>query len=364
MSQERTIVSRLTSADPAAIAVVKVQGPAAANIVARYWSPVGLQATLEINRIRFGNWQSPGSSVGEQVVVCRTGHDCIEIHCHGGLQAANRIIADLEAGGASVDMVVADDGCGAISEEAIRIAAEEDLVRAKTEKTAGILLDQWRGALCREIRAVRNLVKGGQVDEASTRIETLKKSFAIGRHLVDPYQVVVAGPPNVGKSSLINAILGYSRVIVHETAGTTRDVVEELTSVDGWPVLIHDTAGFRESSDAIEQQGIAAAKSELASADLVLILVDESQGWAAVHEGIQSANSGKNLIVGTKHDLRIGEKDLGCRIDVSTSAIANQGVDRLLQAIAQRICPVPLHSDQAIVFRSEQLAAISRVLHS
>ncbi len=364
MSQERTIVSRLTSAEPAAIAVVEVQGPAAANVVARYWSPVGLRATLEINRIRFGSWQSPSSSVSEQVVVCRTEYDCIEIHCHGGLQAANRIIADLEAGGASADMVSADDCSEAISEEAIRLAAKEDLVRVKTERTAGILLDQWRGALSREVQAVRELVKSGQVDEASARIEKLKKSFAIGRHLVEPYQVVVAGPPNVGKSSLINAILGYSRVIVHETAGTTRDVVEELTSVDGWPVLIHDTAGFRESSDAIEQQGIAAAKSELDSADLVLILVDESEGWVAVHGGIQSASSGKNLIVGTKHDLRIGEKDLGCRIDVSTSAIADQGVDRLLDAIAQRICPVPLDSDQAIVFRSEQLAAISRLLHS
>ncbi len=364
MSQARTIASRLTSAEPAAIAIVKVQGPSATEIVSRYWAPVVLHATLEINRIRFGSWQSPSSSVSEQVVVCRTEYDCIEIHCHGGLQAANRIMSDLEAGGALVDMVVADNDSGSISEEAISLAAEEDLVLAKTERTAGILLDQWRGALCREIRAVRGLVKGGQVDEASARIEKLKKSFAIGRHLVEPYQVVVAGPPNVGKSSLINAILGYSRVIVHETAGTTRDVVEELTSVDGWPVLIHDTAGFRESSDAIEQQGIAAAKSELASADLVLILVDESRGWAAVHEGILSASPGKNLIVGTKHDLRIGEKDLGCRIDVSTSAIANQGVERLLDAIAQRICPVPLQADQAIVFRSEQLAAIGRVLHS
>jgi tRNA modification GTPase len=367
MSLSRTTARRLTSSEPAAIAVIEIQGPSAQSLVARFWKPAGPQAVLEINRIRFGNWQSLNSSVGEQVVVCRTQDECIEIHCHGGQQAAGRIIADLEASGAVVGLdrsAASAIDCDALSEETIRRAAQEDLVRAKTEKTAGILLDQWRGALSREVRMIRNLQATGQFDEASKRIKALKSSYAIGRHLVVPYQVVVAGPPNVGKSSLINAILGYSRVIVHETAGTTRDVIAELTSVDGWPVLIHDTAGFRDSRDEIEQQGISAARLEVDAADLVLVLVDESQGWTPVQQGIYSASLGKNLIVGSKHDLRIDADELGCQIEVSTTAITSEGIDRLLDQIARRIYPVAMQPDQAVVFRAEQREAIDRIASS
>jgi tRNA modification GTPase len=89
--------------------------------------------------------------------------------------------------------------------------------------------------------------------------------------------VVIAGPPNVGKSSLINALLGYQRAIVFDQPGTTRDVLTATTAIDGWPVELADTAGIREGDDAIETEGVARALAEIRAADLVVEVWDASQ---------------------------------------------------------------------------------------
>ena len=107
----------------------------------------------------------------------------------------------------------------------------------------------------------------------------------IGRHLTRPWQVVLTGPPNTGKSSLLNAILGYSRAIVDPTAGTTRDVVTAVTALDGWPVEISDTAGIRATNAAVEQAGIRLAEQRIADADLVVLVLDACSG----REGVQGS---------------------------------------------------------------------------
>ena len=121
--------------------------------------------------------------------------------------------------------------------------------------------------------------QSGDAAAARRQIDDLLAHAATGLHLVRPWQVVVAGRPNVGKSSLINAIAGYQRAIVHSLPGTTRDIVSVQTALDGWPVEISDTAGLRRGSDPIEQAGIELAIDKIAAADLVVLVFDASSPW-------------------------------------------------------------------------------------
>ena len=98
----------------------------------------------------------------------------------------------------------------------------------------------------------------------------------LGLHLTTPWRVVLAGAPNVGKSSLMNAIAGYQRAIVSPTPGTTRDVVTVTTAIDGWPVQLADTAGLRETQDELESAGVALADAAIGEADLVIVVSDAS----------------------------------------------------------------------------------------
>ena len=104
----------------------------------------------------------------------------------------------------------------------------------------------------------------------------LARYAPLGRRLTAPWRVVVAGPPNVGKSSLVNALAGYQRSIVAPTPGTTRDVVTTRLAIDGWPVELADTAGVREATDALETQGVRLAREATAAADLCLWVLDAS----------------------------------------------------------------------------------------
>src|SRR5262249_7726954 len=116
--------------------------------------------------------------------------------------------------------------------------------RAPTLRTAAILLDQLNGAFATEVRRILALFETDPRNAAFSLHRLAELGNTVGRHLVEPWKVVVAGPPNVGKSSLVNALAGYQRSVVSEVAGTTRDAVSVRTAFDGWPVELIDTAGL------------------------------------------------------------------------------------------------------------------------
>jgi tRNA modification GTPase len=147
--------------------------------------------------------------------------------------------------------------------------------------------------------------------------------------------VVIAGRPNVGKSSLTNRIVGYERALVFDQPGTTRDVVWASTAIDGWPVELADTAGIRSGSGDIESQGIERARAQLAAADLV-VLVTDARGPCTEEDLALMAEWPEALLVANKVDLCAGRASDSA---IATSAKTGEGVERLLEEIARRLMP-------------------------
>ena len=184
---------------------------------------------------------------------------------------------------------------------------------------------------------------------------------------------MLAGRPNVGKSSLINALVGYRRAIVHDQPGTTRDIVTATTAVDGWPVELSDTAGLCSTDDAIERAGIALAREELRGADLVILVFDAGRNWSQADQVLLESARPKSrppksrqqrLVVHNKSDLppTTAARPAG----LSTSATTGTGIESLVGAIAARLVPDPPEPGAAVPFTAEQIqqiALLARIIH-
>jgi tRNA modification GTPase len=236
-----------------------------------------------------------------------------------------------------------------------------ELIQATTLRTTSILMDQWRGALSREMVDIDQLIANRNFSEAKERLLSLKFRWAFGKHLIDPWKVVLAGPPNSGKSSLLNRLLGYTRAIVHEQAGTTRDLLTEQTSIDGWPVQLIDGAGIRDAhhaADAIEATGIARTLDVISTADCTLLLIDPSSDWTETHSRIAENCRGKLILVFTKSDLSVPPNELpgiphhGV---VSTSSVDGNGLEQLMELIVKSLVPGQLFDGQAVPFKQRHV---------
>ena len=184
-----------------------------------------------------------------------------------------------------------------------------------------------------------------------------------GHHLVVPWQVVLCGRPNVGKSSLMNALAGFTRSIVSEQAGTTRDRVTLETAIDGWPVRITDTAGVRETSDPIEQLGVQQTLIAIAEADLTVIVLDASEPLLAEDFQLLGLATRRRIVVAHKSDLPVAEfvRILPDAADatipenrIRVSSVTGQGVDSLLRAIGKALVPELPPAGQAIPVSRDQ----------
>ncbi|NQT16257.1 MAG: 50S ribosome-binding GTPase, partial [Planctomycetes bacterium] len=227
---------------------------------------------------------------------------------------------------------------------------------ARTERTAAVLLDQHHGALRRALEGIQRELRAGPTAAALRELHTLLARADVGRHLVRPWRVILAGLPNVGKSSLINALVGHERAIVHPTAGTTRDVVSAATAINGWPVELADTAGLRESEHRLERAAVELARQESASADLALLVFDSSRPWS---EADQTLVEGRpdGLVIHNKCDLPACS-DRRRPNGLSTSALAGRGIENLLQAIVDRLVPDPPSPGAAVPFTADQIERI------
>jgi tRNA modification GTPase len=253
------------------------------------------------------------------VILAVLAADTIEIHCHGGAQLVRCLMEELQAAGARL--------VPASAHPLVQLLAQ-----APTRRVAELLLDQWYGACERAFRRVWEAH-----DEAT--LAQLVQQAHWGRQLPKPWQVALAGPPNVGKSSLLNALVGFPRAIVSPIPGTTRDAVTVTVAIDGWPVEWVDTAGVRPASEQLEAAGIARTHRWLQQAHLIVWVVD-----AATGEGWNMPRPQNALLVANKCDLLPNSAGPPAWLPVNTllvSARTGAGLDALCQAILQRLLPQP-----------------------
>lgn len=325
----------LTPAGRGAVATIRVQGAQALEAALKNLFTAINQKTLheqDFGQVVFGRWgQAPAT---EDVVVCRRSPDVLEIHCHGGDAASARILSDLQRFGCVT--VAWTSQCRDRLDADCAVA----LSQASTVRTALLLQEQANGQLRAAYQSLLAELQGTNPGSARALLESLRDWSTFGRHLSVPWNVVLTGRPNVGKSSLINALLGYERAIVWDQPGTTRDVVTALTAFDGWPVLLADTAGQRAAEDPLEAAGIARATHHLQTADLRLVLVDVSQSPTA-SDRLLLQQWPEALVVAHKSDLPDQWQGQIPAEAIRVSSRTGQGLDQLQAALVQRLVPHP-----------------------
>ena len=312
MSDNR--VSLLTPPGTGAIATVEVAGPQAWNRVRELFSRK-LPDHPELGRFWYGKF------AGDDVILAFKREDVVEIHCHGGRRVVQEVMA----------------ACGF----AIRESAKPQAAFATTLRTASILLDQQCGAFRRAVESLLDSFDPAKLAELA--------SFApLGLHLTTPWKVAIAGAPNVGKSSLVNALAGYQRSVVSPTPGTTRDVVTVQLAFDGWPVELADTAGLREAA-GLEAEGIERAERYLNEADLVIRVLDATQLEP-------DARARDGLVVVNKCDLSSASHPDAVRVSAKTG----EGIPGLAAAIARSLVPVAPAPGASVPFTSRLADLIER----
>lgn len=373
MLDNDTICAVSTPPGEGGIGIIRISGRSALAIASRIFKPRNNKRIedAETHTLLYGNIVDPGTqqNVDEALAgVMRapatyTREDIVELNCHGGMKPLARTMELLISAGSR------QAGPGEFTKRAflngrIDLAQAEavmDIISAKTDLSLRAANEQLQGGLSAEIIALREIlvsllasVEAGidfpeedietesgnlladDIAQVITGTETLLASHACGRILRDGFATAIIGRPNVGKSSLLNALLKQDRAIVTDIPGTTRDVLEEFLNIAGVPLKILDTAGIRHSHDVVEKEGVRRSLAALESADLVLVVLDGSQLLTPEDQRVLDAVKGRNaIVVINKSDLpRMLEHLEQPFAQVFVSCRSSRGLDDLRAAIA------------------------------
>ena len=396
-----TIAAIATPQQPSAIGILRLSGPDTRAVLEQVFrAKNGQSAAEQIPRAMvLGDLLDSEGRLLDNVLCVYfpgpdsyTGEDCAELHCHGspvvlneGLRALFAAGARQARGGEFTQRAFLNGRMDLIQAEAVI-----DLIDAETAEAARNAVGQVSGSLSRLVDNIYNDIMGvvsrfyavvdypdedieehtrqevlDTLDRAKTDLTVLAATFSRGQLLKAGVPTVILGKPNAGKSSLLNALLGYDRAIVTDVAGTTRDTVEEKVRLGNVLLRLIDTAGIRDTGDAIERQGVARSRAAAAQAALALLVLD---GSAPLDEEDEAAMAvaetvAKVLAVVNKADLPQKLDTAGLDFDrvIHISAKTGEGLDRLTDAIAA-LYPAGSERQGHLLTNARQADAVSRAL--
>jgi tRNA modification GTPase len=368
MFDEDTIAAISTPIGEGGIGIVRLSGKDSLRIAHKICTSPGGKAfqDLESHELIYGHVHDPetGKDVDEVLfTVMRAPHsytreDVVEINCHGGMLPLRKTLELVLAQGARLAEPGEFTKRAFISGRIDLSQAEAvlDLIRSRTDESRKIAMEQLQGGLSEQITALRDRLTDicanieAYIDFPEDEIETaskrelsesmknvshelvvLSKTYDEARFFREGLSTAIVGRPNVGKSSLLNALIRKDRSIVTELPGTTRDVIEEYLNISGLPLRIMDTAGIRDSSDAAEKEGVARSIRSIETADLVIAIFDRSEQLTYEDfEVIEKIRNKNGIVVLNKCDLppAFGEDEIVSRLAPSSSRVLNISATR------------------------------------
>ncbi len=416
----QTIAAIATPPGEGGIGIIRISGERALDIGNKIFLNRAEKrlSELETRKLNYGHAIDPktGDVIDEVMIVFMaapltyTTEDVVEVHCHGGMIPVRRILQAILDSGAKL----ADRG------EFTKLAflngrldlsqaeAVMDLISAKTDSSFDQGLKQLKGSLSYEVHQMIDILMDtlahieasidfpeddleemayGKLEERSLqvlyRIESLLETVSTGKILKDGLKTVILGKPNVGKSSLMNAILRENRAIVTDIPGTTRDIIEEYVNIKGIPLKIVDTAGIRDTDDIVEKLGVDKAKQILEDSDLAIVVFDMSRELDDEDkEIIDLVKNRKSLVLLNKTDLpkKLEIKDIQIELPettiINTSIIEGSGIDILEETLHEMFVSSQIkiedntiitntrHRDQLLKTQTNILEAIESIKQS
>ena len=364
-----TIAAISTPMGHGGIGIVRISGDHALDIIQKIFIPKK-KGEWKPYTLRLGTIMDAENTVMDQVLVSYfkapktyTGEDVCEINCHGGLVVTKQILelviqqgAILAAPGEFTQRAFLNGKMDLTQAEAVM-----DLISSKSEKENKVSVKQMEGQLGKKIHAYKEEIIQLLVDieanidypeydvpevrrdnliailqQVIIKLGALEATFENGKVLKEGVNTAIIGKPNVGKSSLLNALLRENRAIVTEIAGTTRDTIEEYVTIKGIPLKLIDTAGIRETTDLVENIGIEKSKKAIEDAELVLLLLDASTGIDEEDKELIEAVKEKNhiiLINKIDKENKVDIQQLKGHIVLEISITQNTGLEQLEEKI-------------------------------
>ncbi len=397
-----TVAAIATAPGAAALGIVRISGPRAAAVLDGVMPRA--KASTKPRRVIADVASNPVSGASIDEVLCfycpapntATGEDTAEIHGHGGLLVMKGLLdAALAAGARAAEP-------GEFTYRAFRngridltqAEAVMGLIGARSERAAQVAYCQLSGDVGRSlggeldaIIAISAQVEAGldfpdedlplemaqalaaQLDGNVGRLSRLRDSFALGARLSEGAHVAIVGPPNAGKSSLLNRLVGEDRALVDQDPGTTRDVVDARGEAAGIPIVFSDTAGLRSGADRVERRGMEKTAETARGADLVIVVVDGGSPYDELFDQLDVPHHGRLLVGVNKKDLP-GWRDVDClkgplkdtpRLPIS--ALTGEGIDKLLETIARMLGNSEDEDDRLLTTTRQHAAVAACVTH-
>ena len=407
MLEDDTIAAIATPVGMGGIGIIKISGSKSLNIAEGIFRSKHHSFALQSHQLQYGEIidTKDGSVIDEVLIsfmhkpISYTKEDVVEINCHSGLQVLQRILEAVLREGARL----AESGeftKRAFLNGRIDLSQAEaviDIVKSQTDASLKIANRQLRGALSKEVMRLKeeivtllapieasidfpeediDIIPFNELQTKMNRlndsIEVLIDSYEEGRLYREGISAAIVGKPNVGKSSLLNSLLKENRAIVTPIPGTTRDFIEEAISIKGFPLKIIDTAGIEDTRDIIEEEGIKLAKEKLRCAEIVLLVLDSSQGLNQGDLNLIAELTGKKVVIvlnkidlvsePTLNRLQAGLKDSPT---VPISALHSWGIEELKEVIFSMIAHYRLDASSSVfVTNTRHKLALERTLES